>query len=220
MACTVATPLAPLKMNSTRVGMFRGDDDDLVDKLIAACQQVKAASCASYTGFGRDLVPWTDDSAPSTPAVTQDQHRARRSATAPQLPRPVQTKSPQESHKHPRSAVRAPGSPEHKKANRSPAGPTTACNTPVLAPCTPTAAARMPTLAAPAGMPMAVKSDDPASTAFACAAYANSPKPEVMPMPKRLMAKCSRSSSPMKQAAPSPIMVVGMPVLPRIQVVA
>lgn len=45
-------------------GIFRGDADSMVDDLIAACEKHSAGSCV-YSGFGRQLVPWTDDSVPT-----------------------------------------------------------------------------------------------------------------------------------------------------------
>ncbi|GBF97567.1 hypothetical protein Rsub_10168 [Raphidocelis subcapitata] len=40
--------------------LFRGDAPELVDRLIAA-SQIKPA--AGYTGYGRELQPWVDDTA-------------------------------------------------------------------------------------------------------------------------------------------------------------
>jgi hypothetical protein len=42
--------------------IFRGDAEHLVDELIAACQKKPCVSTA-YTGYGRELVPWTDGDA-------------------------------------------------------------------------------------------------------------------------------------------------------------
>jgi uncharacterized membrane protein YgcG len=39
---------------------FRGDGEDLVDALIAACE-MKSQASSNYTGFGRELVPYFSD---------------------------------------------------------------------------------------------------------------------------------------------------------------
>eukprot|EP00878_Enallax_costatus_P001980 GHUV01002144.1.p1 GENE.GHUV01002144.1~~GHUV01002144.1.p1 ORF type:complete len:178 (+),score=27.67 GHUV01002144.1:222-755(+) len=44
-----------------RIGQFRGDGEGLVDCLIQACEQKPVSSTLSAS-FGRDLVPWTDES--------------------------------------------------------------------------------------------------------------------------------------------------------------
>jgi hypothetical protein len=54
MAC-VAIP-----QQSGRIGQFKGDGEGLVDCLIKACEQRPASSAVSAS-FGRELVPWTDD---------------------------------------------------------------------------------------------------------------------------------------------------------------
>lgn len=56
-------------------GVFKGDSEHLVDKLIAACE-VKAAPSSAYTGFGRELVPWTDDDV-AMPSVAKPQSASR-----------------------------------------------------------------------------------------------------------------------------------------------
>ena len=50
-------------------GFFKGDADNLVDRLIAACE-TKVAPSAAYTGFGRDLVPFYGD-ADSSPETVE-----------------------------------------------------------------------------------------------------------------------------------------------------
>lgn len=56
MAC-VASPV-----QCRRIGQFKGDEDGLVDVLIKACEQRGPVSDAASPTFGRELVPWADDS--------------------------------------------------------------------------------------------------------------------------------------------------------------
>lgn len=46
---------------SGRIGQFKGDGAGLVDCLIKACEQRPVSSSVS-SSFGRELVPWSDDS--------------------------------------------------------------------------------------------------------------------------------------------------------------
>eukprot|EP00775_Hariotina_reticulata_P012170 gene12170-12308_t len=89
------------------IPMFRGDADNMVELLIAACEQAKKP-VASGTGFeGRELVPWVDDTVQISSALTQPLEQPRRVSKFPNGPQ-----------KHARSnaaATRAPESPEHKR---------------------------------------------------------------------------------------------------------
>lgn len=59
------------------IPMFRGDSDNMVELLIAACEQAKKP-VASGTGFeGRELVPWVDDTVQITSALTQPLEQPR-----------------------------------------------------------------------------------------------------------------------------------------------
>jgi hypothetical protein len=58
------------------IPMFRGDADNMVELLIAACEQAKRP--VACTGIqGRELVPWVDDSVQISGALTQPLEQPR-----------------------------------------------------------------------------------------------------------------------------------------------
>jgi hypothetical protein len=169
--------------------VFRGDSEDMVDRLIEACQEARAPVASGYTGFGRALEPasaWLcDETAPVPCATTRGT-----AASSPNLKKGSNNNSvsnskkfPQGSHKHARSSPSKsssmPSSPEHKRGGSMCAQPGRATKT----------AATNGALAKPAA---------PAtSNAFACPAIAASPKPEAVPMPtSSLLTRALRARSP------------------------
>lgn len=164
------------------VGMFRGDAEGMVEALIKACERKPVASTACAELFGRELVPWTDDSAAQGAPLDQPLEAGNRRAQP-------GSKFPSGSHKHARPSARMPESPEHKKghAKRSKVG-----STPPRS-ISPRAAQQQQ---------QGRRSSCEVSSSFACPALAASPKPENLPMPTTgLMSRAivrGRSPSPVK----------------------
>lgn len=60
---SIADAASNFCMQCSRIGQFKGDEDGLVDVLIKACEQKGSVNVAGSPSFGRDLVPWSDDTA-------------------------------------------------------------------------------------------------------------------------------------------------------------
>lgn len=164
------------------VGMFRGDSEGMVEALIKACERKPVANTACPELFGRELVPWTDDSAAQGASLDQPLEAGNRRGQP-------GNKFPLGSHKHARPSTRMPESPEHKKAQakRSKVGSTP------------------PRSISPRVQQQGSssrRSSCEVSSSFACPAVAASPKPENLPMPTTgLLSRAlvrGRSPSPVK----------------------
>lgn len=170
-------------MPTTHVGVFKGDAPNMVDMLVAACEQKPQAG--TYSGYGRDLVPCAD--AWLTEGDTNRLNDA---------------KFAKGSHKHARSGnatAKAPGSPKHKKPATEPKKAAASSLTNRV----PSTAIAIPAAPKTAVSPPRRSSVD--ATGFTCPAVAPSPKPEALPMPTSgLLSRAAaraRSPSPDRSAA-------------------
>lgn len=157
--------------------VFKGDSEQCLEELIAACQR-KPTGCATYSGWGRELVPAASSWLGMDDGALDQSSRAHPRGSAPAHA------SVSPSGKHPRYTNRAPESPEHKKRSKqqhASAAPT------------PAAAVRR-----------ASSGGSSSSSGYACPALAASPKPEQLPMPTTgLLSRAlvrGRSPSPPKDA--------------------
>lgn len=159
--------------------IFRGDAEHLVDELIAACQKKPVASTA-YTGYGRELVPWTDDSVVPA-ACSESLDRQSRRTTGQE-----RVRVPANPHKHARAAGRVADSPEQKKTQSKRSKTSVALAFYQAAP----------------GVSGSSRRSSSSDSGFACPAIATSPKPEQLPMPTNgFMSRAllrARSPSPPK----------------------
>jgi len=146
------------------MAMFKGDGEGLVDLLIAASAARPAAS--SYTGYGRELVPWCDDEAAAvcsgplerrggSGAERKGAKHARGAGTFPAAPaKPINSK---------RSKTQQAQQPAFYQVSSTPSGP-----------------------------PRRSSSSD----GYSCPSYGNSPKPEKLPMPSSRLLRARSPSPP------------------------
>jgi hypothetical protein len=145
---------------------WAGDAPQLVDALIASCQQ--AIGTQAMPGEGRELVPWTDDSCVGSSSLLNMPLENRR-----------QSKFPARHARSPTAAAATAAAQERSANKRSKvaASPT-----------------HIPRAASNGGGRRLSAENAPAG--FACPAVAASPKPETLPMPTGLMSRAVRSRSP------------------------
>lgn len=164
-------------------GKFKGDGEAMLTALIKACEVKPISPAANPAWAGRELVPWTDDSAQVESCLEFQPLEANSRRSGCKFPECSSTP------KQGRPARSVPDSPQHKKAQakRSKVG--------------------SPPRSPPRSISPRISSSSSSSSNVACAcpALAASPKPENLPMPTTgLLSRAfvrGRSPSPPKDAA-------------------